>query len=282
MLFILACGEVEDAPELEAVANFTDVDIEEIAEENVTEDNATEELVTINTTEAEEYEQKKEELKVRGRNFTKLPPNIREFTVQTSDSILLYGTQYKRETDKTIIMIHMLGRDRSTWDRLAKELQNIYNVLAIDLRGHGRSQLSWRDFDETDFNNIVLDIKGSKEALKTTNFVVIGASIGANAALNFAVDDEDVKGLILLSPGLDYRGVKTEDSITKVEIPLLIAATKEDTYAAESSQTLADKASNAKLLMYDGDEHGTHMLRKYDLEDEIFAFLEDVFTSTES
>jgi len=272
MSFLLACGPVEEVPELEPAANFTELpgDNETVDDTNESMD---ETLDEINDTEEADNDTEP----VREKGFTKLPPDMKEFTMRTSDSILLYGTLYERDINKTIILLHMLGRDRGTWERFANELQNEYKVLAIDSRGHGRSQLSWSDFDENDFNKMVLDVKGAKEHLNTTNFVVIGASIGANTAVNFAVEDEDVNGIVLLSPGLDYKGVKTEKTISKVNAPMLIASAEGDSYAADSSQTLA-QLSDAKLIVYNGTEHGTNMLGKgYGLEKEIFDFLDNAF-----
>ena len=45
--------------------------------------------------------------------------------------------------------------------------------------------------------------------------------------------------------------------------PLFLAASSEDQYAAESTQSLADSASGeVELLMYDGAGHGTVMLER--------------------
>ena len=91
---------------------------------------------------------------------------------------------------------------------------------------------------------------------------VIGGSIGSNMALLTGVDQPLINTVALLSPGLDYRGVLTEPEIEAFgNRPVLIVASSEDRYSAQSSQTLADLAlhSQSELILYDGAGHGTNM-----------------------
>jgi len=122
-LFLVACG-AEDVPELEPTANFTEVppNVTEVADEaeNETGDsNETEANETVDNA-LTELEAKREEIRIRGTNFTKLPPNIREYTFIAPDTILLYGTQWKRDSGKYVILLPMLGKDRSTYNKLAE------------------------------------------------------------------------------------------------------------------------------------------------------------------
>ena len=70
-----------------------------------------------------------------------------------------------------------------------------------------------------------------------------------------------IRTAILLSPGLDYRGVTTEDRLPDYgERPLLIVASENDTYAADSSRTLVETAvGETQLQMYETVGHGTRM-----------------------
>jgi dienelactone hydrolase len=90
---------------------------------------------------------------------------------------------------------------------------------------------------------------------------VIGASIGSNMALRTGANVPDIKTVALLSPGLDYRRVTTDDAIIQYgERPILIVASADDTYSADSSRTLAEMAlSEATLHMYETAGHGTNM-----------------------
>jgi alpha-beta hydrolase superfamily lysophospholipase len=66
---------------------------------------------------------------------------------------------------------------------------------------------------------------------------------------------------ILLSPGLDYRGVTTENRLADYgERPLLIVASEDDNYSANSSRTMAETAvGETQVKIYEKAGHGTNM-----------------------
>ena len=198
----------------------------------------------------------------------------------TDDNVKLRGTFYKGRDDKpSIILLHMLNRNRNDWNNFADMSQSIgYNVITIDFRGHGESSLNWKDFSQVDFNNMILDVKSAKEYLiansVSSEVVIMGASIGANVALNYAALDKSIRSIILLSPGLDYRGVKTEDTIKKFINPVLIVASEDDFYASQSSRTLSSLSKNSTLKIYMGSAHGTGLFDKTDVNHVIVDWLE--------
>jgi len=109
-----------------------------------------------------------------------------------------------------------------------------------------------------------------------TRVAAVGASIGANLALIGCSTSDFCGTAVLLSPGLDYRGVTTEAAMTQMgERPVLLVASEEDTYSAQSSRTLADAAQGVhELMMYSGAGHGTRMFRAQpDLVDAILNWL---------
>lgn len=204
--------------------------------------------------------------------------SIIDLNLKTEDNIKIKATFYRGSKDMpSIILLHMLDRNRKDWQDFAKSLQNIgYNIIAIDLRGHGESSLNWQSFSENDFNNMVLDVKAAKEFLQkqgNNRIAIIGASIGANIALNYAVQDDLIKTAILLSPGLNYRGVKTEEAIKQFKNPALIVAAENDSYSADSSQTLKSLSQNGSLKIYKGSEHGTRLFGKTDIGKVIIKWL---------
>jgi pimeloyl-ACP methyl ester carboxylesterase len=189
-----------------------------------------------------------------------------DIALETSDGVKIAGTFYTPAAIEApgIVLLHMLGRKRGDWDVFARQLQEAgYAVLAIDLRGHGESE-GKRDWQAmtTDAASAVTYLR-SRAEVNGDRIALIGASIGANIALNAAAGDPQIKGAVLLSPGLDYRGVTTEDAVkTLGDRPLLIVASEEDSYAADSSKTLAAQAKAASLLMLSQQGHGTQMLGK--------------------
>jgi pimeloyl-ACP methyl ester carboxylesterase len=136
----------------------------------------------------------------------------------------------------------MLGSNRGVWadNGLANLLaDNSFAVLAIDMRGHGETggRRDWaaveRDVQQIwqEFTNWP-EVDGERTA-------VIGASIGSNMALIAAANEPAIKTVVLLSPGLNYAGVTTEDrNVAYGERPILIAASAEDSYAAHQRRLM--------------------------------------------
>jgi acetyl esterase/lipase len=112
------------------------------------------------------------------------------------------------------------------------------------------------------------DLKSAVEILKSRysidphEIAVGGASLGANVALVYASEHADVPALILLSPGLDYAGVASEEAFHRYGTrPVFIAASPGDLYAAGSVRQLilhrTDPACRA--VSGEGAAHGVNM-----------------------
>jgi len=202
-----------------------------------------------------------------------------DIDLTTSDGVNIKATYYEGSTNYGIILIHMLSRTRSDWEPFALELQaKGYKVIAIDLRGHGQSNLNWQSFTSKDFNKMIEDVRAAKNFLNAKGarvIAIIGASVGANIALSYAAIDSEIKTVVMLSPGLDYRGVKTEQNMKEYIKPVLIVASSEDSYAAQSSQQLhlSVPAKNSKLEMFKDVGHGTQMFKEKKLSPLILSWL---------
>ena len=208
-----------------------------------------------------------------------------QISLKTEDGFEIIGSFYKSQSDVGVVLLHMLNKNRNDWDVFAEQLQKEgYSILSIDLRGHGQSlkkdgrTVEWQMFSEKDFNDMILDVKAAKEFLEQKGVIkinLIGASIGANIALNYAAEDIEIKTIVLLSPGLDYRGVKTEENVKDYgNRPILIVASEDDEYSAISSKKLLELAIGKKeLKMYTNAGHGTRMFPNTDLDKIIIDWL---------
>jgi pimeloyl-ACP methyl ester carboxylesterase len=200
-----------------------------------------------------------------------------EVTFMTTDSVTIHATLYLREgTQKSpaLVLFHMLRRQRQDWETLARDaVQAGFVVLTIDLRGHGQSTkcgsrtINMKDFSNVDFAAMMEDVRSAvnfvkKEATVDTNCIsLIGASIGANLALRYAAADTTIRSVVLLSPGLEYRGLTTEAAMKAYgNRPALLIAARDDDYSSDSVQKLAMIALGpAKQQLYDNAGHGTFM-----------------------
>ena len=204
-------------------------------------------------------------------------------TIEAVDGLVLHATYFGPGGTAPfpgVILLHMLGGNRQVWadNGFADALTaSGYAVLALDMRGHGESgsDQDWTKAGD-DLQRVWAYFTGL-ENVDAKRTAVIGASIGSNMALRTGADEPAIKTVALLSPGLDYRGVTTEEAMTQFgQRPILIVASEEDSYSANSSRTLAEIAQGEIVLqLYDGAGHGTNMInRQPDLTDLLLDWLD--------
>jgi alpha-beta hydrolase superfamily lysophospholipase len=196
-------------------------------------------------------------------------------TVRTDDGLSLAATWYEPATPPApaVILVHMLNRSRREWDALGQRLasENI-GALAIDLRGHGESPGSGTTTDgsEPGYSSMVLDVKAARRFLAQraevhqTRVGIAGASIGANLAALEASGDTTIASLALLSPSLDYRGLRIEAAVRKLGArPVLLVASDDDPYASRTVRELQKSGGGVReLLVLKQAGHGTSMLAR--------------------
>lgn len=230
--------------------------------------------------------------------------NIRPIKLLTRDDLELMAAYYPVATNSAaaVLLLHSYGKSRDEWGSVAQLFQmNGIAVLALDLRGHGESTrrltvdgvkaVDFRSFGPQDFTNMVLDVNqaydwlASQPGIDKQRIAVIGSSIGANLALRYAAFNDEVAGLILLSPVLFFRNLRADDVITRFgKRPLCIVASRDDELAYKSSKYLIELRQRAgqaissnELVTCSGSLHGAAMLTGVkDLSGVIFGWLENV------
>ena len=115
------------------------------------------------------------------------------------------------------------------------------------------------------------DVKAASKFLAGRNMnriVLVGASIGANVALNYGVSDPLVAGIVLLSPGLYYHSVRTVQAAESDTKPTFIVASEDDEYSLNSAKQLFEKIKSDKKEehYYINAGHGTQMFDKEKLD----------------
>ncbi|MGH7814380.1 MAG: alpha/beta hydrolase [Candidatus Binataceae bacterium] len=106
-----------------------------------------------------------------------------------------------------VVLVHGFMSDRQMMSALARRIaENGYAVLTIDVHGHGanRNPFSNGFLDQAALRS---DIKHAVDFLRNYQFVdgsrivVMGHSMGAGAALDYAEHDPSVKGAVMISGG---------------------------------------------------------------------------------
>jgi pimeloyl-ACP methyl ester carboxylesterase len=189
-------------------------------------------------------------------------------TLRTEDGQSIAATWYEpaERPAPAVVLVHMFARSRRDWDAIGSWLASEgVGALAIDLRGHGDSSGAAGDLAA-----MQQDVAAAKRHLAVRSDVIhsrigiAGASLGANLAVVAAADDPLVKSLALLSPSLDYRGIRIEAAMRKYgKRHALLVASKEDAYALRTVGELGKGGAGIReILLLDGVGHGTTMLAR--------------------
>jgi dienelactone hydrolase len=140
-----------------------------------------------------------------------------------------------------VVLVPMLGRPKDDWDAVGQRLAEA-NILAvaIDLPGQsdpGDSRVlgGWSG----DVSAAIAYLN-SRADVRPGAIGVAGASLGASLGALAAAGDPAVRSLALVSPSLDYRGVRIESAMKQYGArPAFLIASTRDAYAARSARELA-------------------------------------------
>ncbi|MGA1819945.1 MAG: alpha/beta hydrolase [Thermoplasmatota archaeon] len=242
------------------------------------------------------------------REDSEAAPPGRTIFYSASDGAIINGTWYASPRDgaETVFLIHDIGRDRTVWNDYAPKLQaEGYNVLAIDLRGHGESTKSIKSEDITydwmamsldDFLDIINDVEAGLKWIKGYNsegdpntnagerssFIGVGKG-GLFAMRGFArFSREGVISGAVLSPTLDSYGLDVEQIFEDWGDvrPIMLAASEGDGTGNLAIDTIrerkeGDGETNGEYLNVPGNAKGIDLLNNNDLLEQINEFLEE-------
>ena len=100
------------------------------------------------------------------------------------------------EGDPTILLVHGWTNDNTIWDLQTPVLAEKYQVIAVDLAGHGKSG---NDRDAWTMSAFGQDIAAVVEAAKLKDVILVGFSMGGPAVLEAAkLIPDQLSGLILV------------------------------------------------------------------------------------
>ncbi len=132
-------------------------------------------------------------------------------------------------------------------------------MLAVDLRGHGRTggAVDWTALPQDTLD--MLDALRQMEGVDAGRIAVIGAGVGANLALTTCAVNTFCSAAVAISPTLEEQGILTEDAVGRItDRPLLLIAAEGDAAAAQRLDSLAPGPHD--LMTPSGFGQGTALL----------------------
>ncbi len=176
-----------------------------------------------------------------------------------------------------LVLVHMMPTAKESWQSFASALTQLgYESIALDLRGHGESDGGpdgYNNFSPVEHQKSILDLEAAVDYLITERGATpdkisfIGASIGANLSLQYLSEHPEFQAAILLSPGLDYQGIKTEPLVKNLKAgqKVFFVSSRDDGNNADENQKLYEFTPvgvEKEIKIYDAAGHGTTILEK--------------------
>jgi alpha-beta hydrolase superfamily lysophospholipase len=190
----------------------------------------------------------------------------RPVTLAAADGTPLAGMFYDASPRPApaVVLVHMLGRSKEEWSIVAERLADAgIASLAIDLRGHGRSM-----GDGSALATMVRDVRAALDwlaiqpAVRPDRLGVVGASLGASLAALAATEAPAVRAIALISPSLDYRGLRLDPGVMRTlgSRSVWWAASTEDPYALRTIKELTGDGAAGEQRLSGVRGHGTALL----------------------
>lgn len=216
----------------------------------------------------------------------------------TSDNVKISASEFLPDQKKYpkpkgwVLFLHMMPATKESWKVLADRLQQEgYVGLAIDLRGHGASDdgpVGYRGFSDAEHQDSIRDVDVGIDILhalgaRDERITLIGASIGANLALQYASQHRTIASVVAISPGLNYHGIASKPFVEQL-IPgkrlFLIASQDDDRVPDNAEEVIAlyDAVPEGVIVghtIVDVHGHGTNILvQSPEIIDEILTFIQ--------
>jgi pimeloyl-ACP methyl ester carboxylesterase len=195
-------------------------------------------------------------------------PTRIELTAE-DDAVLVgdfYATAEADGEKPAVLLLHMLNSSRAAWATLIPPLlADGYNVLAVDLRGHGETGGS-RDWVKAQTDTQAwLGWLREQATVKDDSVSIIGASVGTTLALAGCAADETCVTAIALSP-VTWPSIPSQEAIEDglKERSALLIASQTDYGSSSTLKTLVGVAKgevNAYLLT--GSIHGSDYINPH-------------------
>ncbi len=206
---------------------------------------------------------------------------MKPVSFSTEDGVDIHGlVREVGDGSRWALLLHMMPATKESYGPLQEALAaRGVSSLAIDFRGHGGSRrtkdgrtLDYQTFTHPEHQAKIKDIEAAVAFLEraygatTTRLVLVGASIGANLAIQYGAAHAEVPGIVALSPGLNYRDVATMPLIQSLtrDRHVYLASSSDDEISGPAVEKLAERSlARTDVKRFADAGHGTRMFEAY-------------------
>jgi pimeloyl-ACP methyl ester carboxylesterase len=149
-------------------------------------------------------------------NTVKLPDGWTSNDVK-ANGITLHYYRTGNGSLPPMVLIHGYTDNGLCWTDLARAFEKKYDIIMIDLRGHGLSDAPATGYD---INDNVADTVGLIKSLKLEHPIIIGHSLGGSITAVVAAQYPDIprKAVLIDPPGLLKPMFETSDDVNRARI----------------------------------------------------------------
>ena len=112
---------------------------------------------------------------------------------------LHYRKSEMRPERPTLVFLHGLSGSLSVWGPYEKRLGKKYNLVSLDLRGHGKSK-RWSVYQDYDLRLFAEDVSHLLQHVGVERYTLVAHSFGTLVALELFRRPHGIEKLLLLSP----------------------------------------------------------------------------------
>lgn len=182
-----------------------------------------------------------------------------EFGWQTSDHVQLYAQLWKPDAEPTgvVCLVHGLGEHSGRYTHVAQKLTNAgLAVIALDLRGHGKSGglRGHTPSVEAWFSDIDLLIKEAAKRYPGKPVVLYGHSMGGLLVLNYVLQRKPaLRGVVSTSPALitplqEQKGKMLLASVMGSILPTMTMSSGLDAAGLSHDTSVVERYKNDPLV----------------------------------
>lgn len=202
--------------------------------------------------------------------------------IQINRQILFYD---KTGEGDPLLLLHGNGEDHTIFDALIPLLEKDHTVYAVDSRGHGASNPT----DDYHYPGMADDIAQLITSLEIKSPVLCGFSDGGITGLLLAMHYPGlVSRLVICGANLNPQGMKRSvrhkikqhykktkslldrmmleepdidpDSLSQIQIPVLVLAGSDDIIKPAHTKLIASKLPDSQLKILPGEDHGSYII----------------------
>ena len=151
------------------------------------------------------------------------------------NGLRIHYLDWGRQGRQPLVLLHGIGRVAHNFDHLALHFRARYDVIAVDMRGHGDSD--WHPEGAYLVEDYVQDIEALVDALKLRNIIFWGASTGGRVAQVFAgMHPELVAAVIVEDVGPERPKEVSERRSTRMSAEENGWATRDELFAVTKAR----------------------------------------------